>query len=89
MGRDPRVSRPPPRASQVILFIDELHTVVGAGAAEGALDCSNRRTLQPHAYPMPTRAYAYSTCLPMPTLCLAHVSERLRPVAQRDRPPQP
>ncbi len=27
--------------SQVILFIDELHTVVGAGAAEGAMDASN------------------------------------------------
>ncbi len=26
---------------QVVLFIDELHTVVGAGAAEGALDASN------------------------------------------------
>jgi len=26
---------------QVILFIDELHTVVGAGAAEGAIDASN------------------------------------------------
>ena len=26
---------------QVILFIDELHTVVGAGGAEGALDASN------------------------------------------------
>ena len=25
----------------VILFIDELHTVVGAGAAEGAMDASN------------------------------------------------
>jgi len=29
------------RAKDVILFIDELHTVVGAGAAEGAMDASN------------------------------------------------
>src|SRR6185503_14525328 len=26
---------------QIILFIDELHTVVGAGAAEGSMDASN------------------------------------------------
>src|SRR5450759_2403615 len=26
---------------EVILFIDELHTVVGAGAAQGAVDASN------------------------------------------------
>ncbi|GFP38278.1 ATP-dependent Clp protease ATP-binding subunit ClpB, partial [Candidatus Hakubella thermalkaliphila] len=26
---------------QIVLFIDELHTIVGAGAAEGAVDASN------------------------------------------------
>ena len=28
-------------AGQIVLFIDELHTVVGAGAAEGSIDASN------------------------------------------------
>ncbi|MCD8483867.1 MAG: ATP-dependent Clp protease ATP-binding subunit [Verrucomicrobia bacterium] len=29
------------RARNIIIFIDELHTIVGAGAAEGAMDASN------------------------------------------------
>ena len=29
------------RSKDVIIFIDELHTLVGAGAAEGAIDASN------------------------------------------------
>jgi ATP-dependent Clp protease ATP-binding subunit ClpC len=29
------------RAKNIILFIDEMHTIVGAGAAEGAMDASN------------------------------------------------
>ena len=29
------------RQGEIILFIDEIHTLVGAGAAEGAMDASN------------------------------------------------
>ena len=28
-------------AKNVLLFIDELHTIIGAGGAEGSLDASN------------------------------------------------
>ena len=36
-----RVIKEVSEAGNVLLFIDELHTIIGAGGAEGALDASN------------------------------------------------
>ena len=47
------------RAKNIILFIDEMHTIVGAGAAEGAMDASNILKPAPVSYThltLPTKA---------------------------------
>jgi ATP-dependent Clp protease ATP-binding subunit ClpB len=35
------LSESPAAAGEIILFIDEMHTLVGAGKADGAMDASN------------------------------------------------
>ena len=48
------------RAKNTILFIDELHTLVGAGGAEGAIDASNvlKPALGPRRNPVHRRHHA-------------------------------
>ena len=39
-------------ASNIILFIDEIHTIIGAGGAEGSIDAAN--ILKPFYAPVPS-----------------------------------
>lgn len=33
--------KPPKLENEIILFIDEIHTIIGAGSAEGSLDAAD------------------------------------------------
>ena len=59
------------KARNVILFIDEMHTIVGAGSAEGAMDASN--IIKP-----PSRAASCSASAPPRSTNFASTSRRTR-----------
>ena len=52
------------RAKNTILFIDELHTLVGAGGAEGAIDASERVEARPVARRNPVHRRHHARRIP-------------------------
>ena len=55
---------------RIILFVDEIHTIVGAGSAEGAVDASN--ILKPPLARGELRYDVYYLAVPSPALpCIA------------------
>ena len=58
------------RAGDVIIFIDEIHTIVGAGSAEGALDAANICLLYTSAPSPPWWAATPTSTRQMATLML-------------------
>ena len=77
---------------QVILFIDELHTIVGAGAAEGAVDAANllkpmlaRGELRASAPPRSTSTASTSRRTPRSSGASSRCSSASRPSRTRSR----
>jgi hypothetical protein len=61
-------------AGNVILVIDEVHTLIGAGAAEGAIDAANISSL-------PWRGASSSALGPPPSMSTASTSSATPPLS--------